>query len=405
MTMVEQSIQKNIFSIESLPTSSVFAPSLQVLRKSLVDETFYMSPTRQIKTPSIIKKKVATDTTFQVRQRSYIDRLKHNDDKIEYSKTRPCTIFLENRMCHRKICGFAHCKKEINPRQCNFTECNRQYQRNLRRGQTICVFKHINETVDEWSVRIGIDLSGLSGDETVVIQKEVEYKKPDFKCTQLCKIVLRGESCTRTSCGYAHTREEYRYPLCMNGDRCYKKTTCMFKHPSESEEDFNTRRNFEFPSSWRFRVKAVVATPITTWVDETGEVCTMVNVPPLTQVPSSASYPIGGSGDETVVIQKEVEYKKPDFKCTQLCKIVLRGESCTRTSCGYAHTREEYRYPLCMNGDRCYKKTTCMFKHPSESEEDFNTRRNFEFPYSFPYSSWVDETGEVCTMVNVPPLY
>ena len=232
--------------------------------KSLVDESSYTKslPPRQTRTSTIIKKS-NTDITFQVGQKRYNTRTQL--DRPEYTKTKPCTIFLDNGICHRKICGFAHCKKEINPKQCNFTECNRQYQQNLRRGQTVCVFKHANETIDEWSVRIGIDLSGLP-DET----QKVEYIKP-HKCTQLCKTVLRGEVCSRPSCNYAHTRDEYKYPLCMNGDRCYKKTTCMFKHPSESEEDFNIRRNFEFPYSF----------PYSSWVDhQSGEVCTMVNVPP-----------------------------------------------------------------------------------------------------------------------------
>ncbi|MEI6188325.1 MAG: hypothetical protein WCP46_07525, partial [Alphaproteobacteria bacterium] len=219
-----------------------------ILRKSLVDESIFMSSTRQIRKPAIIKNK-KVDTTFQIGQRSY--NTFTPSDRVEYTKTRPCTVFLENGACLRKVCGFAHCKKEINPKQCNFMDCNRRYQRNLRRGQTICIFKHVDENVEEWSDRIGLDLSGLP-DETIVVKK-VEYTKPDLKCTQLCKTVLRGESCTRTSCDYAHTREEYRYPLCMNGDRCYKKeTTCMFKHPSENEEDFNTSRNFEFPYNFPY---------------------------------------------------------------------------------------------------------------------------------------------------------
>jgi hypothetical protein len=263
MIMSEQSTQENIVSIDTTPPAS---PHIRI--KSLIDDSFYIkSSTTPIKTSKIIKKKIdSMDTTFSVRQRSYINTF--TQPAIEYSKTRACTVFLEKGVCHRKVCGFAHCKKEINPNQCKFVNCNRQYQQNLRRGQTICIFKHTDENVDEWSNRIGLDLSGLP-EETVIVKKV----EPDLKCTRLCKKVLRGETCTITSCNFAHTRDEYRYPLCMNGDRCYKKTTCVFKHPDESEDDFNIRRNFEFPYSF----------PYSSWTDEFGEKRYMINVPPLTK--------------------------------------------------------------------------------------------------------------------------
>ena len=262
--------EKNIVSIDTLPPVSP-----QILIKSLVDESFYMvqSSTRLIKRQKNIKKNIeATDTTFNVRQRSYINTFTQPD--IEYSKTRPCTIFLENGACYRKVCGFAHCKKEINPKQCKFLNCTMRYQRNPRQEQNICRFKHVDENIEEWSNRIGLDLSGLPEEtvkQNVPLVKKVSLGRPDLKCTQLCKKVLRGDNCTIKSCNFAHTRDEYIYPLCMNGDRCYKKTTCMFKHPDESEDDFNIRRNFEFPYSF----------PYYSFIDEVGDLRSMVNVPPL----------------------------------------------------------------------------------------------------------------------------
>ena len=50
-------------------------------------------------------------------------------DRPEYTKTKPCTIFWIMEYVIKKYVG-------------SF----------IRRGQTVCVFKHANENIDEWSV-------------------------------------------------------------------------------------------------------------------------------------------------------------------------------------------------------------------------------------------------------------
>lgn len=73
------------------------------------------------------------------------------------------------------------------------------------------------------------------------------------------------------------------------------------------------------------------------------------------------------------------------FIKTRPCPSQLGSGSCVNKSCTYAHSMEELKHMECNFGDKCTKKdTTCNFKHPAESVEEFRKRINFTEPVFFP---------------------
>jgi hypothetical protein len=61
------------------------------------------------------------------------------------------------------------------------------------------------------------------------------------------KPCLHFSTCTKQNCGYAHSLEELRDPMCAFDDDCNKKG-CMFKHPKETKEEYRERVGFIAPS-------------------------------------------------------------------------------------------------------------------------------------------------------------
>ena len=54
--------------------------------------------------------------------------------------------------------------------------------------------------------------------------------------------------CTHPKCTFAHTQDQYRFSSCHFGDSCFNaKTTCRYKHPTETREEYMKRTGKTLP--------------------------------------------------------------------------------------------------------------------------------------------------------------
>ena len=75
------------------------------------------------------------------------------------TKTRPCRNIVENGSCNRTACMFAHNETELQISICSYgNNCFRKNEENLRDGQTICKFKHPDETEEDYYIKLGLTL-------------------------------------------------------------------------------------------------------------------------------------------------------------------------------------------------------------------------------------------------------
>ena len=160
--------------------------------------------------------------------------IKKNNFSVENpNKTKLCTVFLEHGVCFRKICGFAHHKKDLNPKNCNFNSCYRRYQSTLRYGQTICMFKHINEDIDEWYNRTTIHdptygLGQLRISEHPTPPRPVPFAQRVVPHPQLSSAPYPIPLPCTQICGIKFNK--VRTKLCRNRENCPNKIICTFAH-------------------------------------------------------------------------------------------------------------------------------------------------------------------------------
>ena len=88
-------------------------------------------------------------------------------------------------------------------------------------------------------------------------------------------------------------------------------------------------------------------------------------------------------------------------------KPCLNVSTCTKQNCGYAHSLEELRDPMCAFDNDCNKQG-CTFKHPKETTEEYRTRIGFIAP-SFQTQTLDVETSSTISdipisMVDLPPF-
>lgn len=67
--------------------------------------------------------------------------------KKTFIKTKPCPIQINEGVCKNEGCNYAHSMDELKHVECNFgVDCNKK--------DTLCNFKHPDETVEEFRKRI-----------------------------------------------------------------------------------------------------------------------------------------------------------------------------------------------------------------------------------------------------------
>jgi hypothetical protein len=79
-------------------------------------------------------------------------------------------------------------------------------------------------------------------------------KSPKNSRTKICKFILSKEKgiqgkCFRKRCNFAHSKESLRDIMCNYGNLCTMKSSCRFRHPNESREQFLERVYPELPAT------------------------------------------------------------------------------------------------------------------------------------------------------------
>lgn len=75
------------------------------------------------------------------------------------TKTRPCRNVIENGVCSRSNCSYAHNDDELRIPECTFTDkCFRRDEATLRYGQALCKFKHPGESREDYLLKLGYTL-------------------------------------------------------------------------------------------------------------------------------------------------------------------------------------------------------------------------------------------------------
>jgi hypothetical protein len=87
-----------------------------------------------------------------------------------------------------------------------------------------------------------------------------------------------------------------------------------------------------------------------------------------------------------------------NIKCTRFCDFWAKTGHCTRSSCNFAHSLEEYNPSICKFDNKCRYQSTCQFKHSSETPEQMVKRLNIRLygqitVMGYPSSGSVDIPG------------
>ena len=87
-----------------------------------------------------------------------------------------------------------------------------------------------------------------------------------------------------------------------------------------------------------------------------------------------------------------------NIKCTRFCDFWAKTGHCTRSSCNFAHSLEEYNPNICKFDNKCRYQSTCQFKHSSETPEQMVKRLNIRLygqitVMGYPSSGSVDIPG------------
>ncbi len=69
-----------------------------------------------------------------------------------------------------------------------------------------------------------------------------------LKKTKFCNIYIQEGHCDRKVCNFAHSMDEFNFPMCAFGDNC-KVKNCRFKHPAENLDEYKKRIDFKLPQN------------------------------------------------------------------------------------------------------------------------------------------------------------
>ena len=93
------------------------------------------------------------------------------NDRNNVVKTRPCRNIIENGECTRNACMFAHSENEIEIPICTYGDnCFRKTTETLRDGQTICKFKHPEETLIDYYKKLGFSIPLFPNHKTITLE-------------------------------------------------------------------------------------------------------------------------------------------------------------------------------------------------------------------------------------------
>lgn len=85
---------------------------------------------------------------------------------------------------------------------------------------------------DMKQTRVRAELNNLPPDG-----REIDLKK----CSKFCDFWIKNGTCTRSSCNFAHSTEQYNPTLCRFDSKCKYLNTCQFKHSFENVESMMKR--------------------------------------------------------------------------------------------------------------------------------------------------------------------
>jgi hypothetical protein len=256
-------------------------------------------------------------------------------------------------------CRFAHDLDEFVPQVCNFNEnCTRLFDLNKP-----CTYIHNSENKEQYIQRINNIRKGIFN--LVLHQKKeekpkhnlIEHKNSfDILSEEVANISLESsqhckrskacnnyKSCTKESCDYAHTLEEYQPTECNYGDSCKKKIKCKHLHPRETKEEI-AKRLMLFGLG-----------------DEENE-------------------QERKKGFEILADKDAISKIAQNNKRSKFCNIFLEKGNCYRKACNYAHSIKEFAPIPCVFKEGCkriYKKgDVCPYIHPGETIENYLNRNN-----------------------------
>lgn len=80
------------------------------------------------------------------------------------------------------------------------------------------------------------------------ILSQKENMTNHLKKTKFCQYMIKNGTCDRKVCNFAHSVKEYHHPTCAFHSHC-TKIGCEFKHPYETDEEYEKRIHFKIPNN------------------------------------------------------------------------------------------------------------------------------------------------------------
>ena len=332
--MVEAYFIKNI---ENIP-EGVF------IKKSINDDSVYMGR------KNIVSEKKPVSELYRRQQKPvpvkcFGLRKVTEGSLISRSKTMPCRNVIQNGICYRKNCSYADSIEELSPFLCSFGE--RCYRKNFVQKEKKCNYRH-DESISEWSYRIGLDITGLPEKKQENPINVVVNTKVSLLYTKICKSLYENIPCELTSCTYAHSMSELKDPICSYGNRCYRRPGCILR--TEQTECTFLHIGLETSDEYKLRIGFVVP-----------------------------SYEMSLSDIPRIVEEKTtIGFVKPVLYRTKKCN---KESQCVNLECTYAHCLEQLKDPMCIYKDRCIN-TSCKYRHSSEESSIYRERIGFVNPFT-----------------------
>lgn len=257
---------------------------------------------------------------------SYLTNFNVYDSKILW-KTRLCSSTERKQECLDSRCAFAHCKADqFKDPYCSYDiYCNDQRCKFAHLGETPSMYKRRTRR-EYWPYQI----NPLVNRAVSILSNLIKFVIPK---SRICSFAHRNLPCPRKICLFAHTGNELVDTQCQLNTDCLDRS-CVYSHTAETEHDFMERTHSRFCSQKRDILL-------------------------------------------TVVSQRLSDLQKwcLSLEKTEMCKFRMKGKSCHRALCCFAHSQEELKPPLCVFAhNECSEDRYCPYVHHEETKKKFVQR-------------------------------
>lgn len=233
-----------------------------------------------------------------------------------------------NKICANKLCSFYHTKDDYKPPVCIYEEfCRKDY---------CTMFHPTKESFDEFIKRNNIIFPKIDARRDEVMERAKllradrnamnEHLRKSKPCT--------NTACLKTDCGFAHSLDDFRAPVCIYEEFCESATCTMFHPNRQTLDEYISIHNITFKT-----------------VDSD------------TQSQHSQSH-----SQHSQHSQHAKPY--PNGAFTKMCNLMTHNEPCPRDWCTFAHSIYDLRFSdelVCYDyHNENEKQEACEKFHPNQ---------------------------------------